>query len=374
MTAQLFINGRFLSQDVTGVQRYARETIGALDALLCDGLAAPHEVRVSILAPHDAADLPRLQRITLRRVGRLRGHAWEQLELPLHARNGLLLNLCNTAPLARTRQIATLHDAAVHAVPHAYRFAFRAWYALLFGVAGRLSRRVVTVSEFSRDELARHVGLDRRDIAVVTEGKEHILAVPSDRGVIERHGLARRPFVLAVSSMSPHKNFAAVVRAVELLGDASFDVVVAGGAHPRIFAGAALPANVKHVGYVSDGELRALYEQAACFVYPSIYEGFGLPPLEAMACGCPVIVAQAASLPEVCGNAALYCDPHAATDIAAQIRRLVDDVALRDSLRRRGHLRAAQFTWRRCALQNWAVIAATLDLPRTAAHMEKFHA
>jgi glycosyltransferase involved in cell wall biosynthesis len=175
---------------------------------------------------------------------------------------------------------------------------------------------------------------------------------------LRRHRLDRRPFVLAVSSTSPNKNFRSVVRALESLEGVDFDVVIAGGTNPRVFGSQAgsLPASVRHVGYVSDGELRALYEHAACFVYPSFYEGFGLPPLEAMACGCPAIVSEAASMPEVCGEAVLYCDPHDPIDIAEKLRRLMDDARLQSRLRQRGLQRAELFSWRRCARETLAVI------------------
>ena len=103
------------------------------------------------------------------------------------------------------------------------------------------------------------------------------------------------------------------------------------------------------VGYVSDGELRALYENAVCFVFPSLYEGFGLPPLEAMHCGCPVIVSRCASLPEICGDAALYCDPNDPADLAAQIRVLAQSPSLRTELREAGLARVQRFTWKQSA-------------------------
>jgi glycosyltransferase involved in cell wall biosynthesis len=98
-------------------------------------------------------------------------------------------------------------------------------------------------------------------------------------------------------------------------------------------------------GRVTDAELRALYENAECFVYPSFYEGFGLPPLEAMTCGCPVVVSRAASLPEVCGEAAVYCDPGNPADIGRALDQVLEDSELRSELRQRGVDRAAQFTW-----------------------------
>ena len=190
------------------------------------------------------------------------------------------------------------------------------------------------------------------------ESGEHILAVESDPRILERHALRAKPYVLAVGTTNPRKKFGAVARAIELVGDAGFDFVVAGGVDPRVFSGAGvpLPAFVKRVGYVTDAELRALYEHAACFVYPSLYEGFGLPPLEAMACGCAVIVSDAASLPEICGDAAIYCDPRSPEDIAGKLAALMADGERRRELAERGHRHAAQFSWRRTALRNWEEI------------------
>jgi glycosyltransferase involved in cell wall biosynthesis len=347
MPAPIFINGRFLAQPVTGVQRYAREVVKALDALLREGVVDAGGAEVTLLMTRDGVDVPPLSRIRVRRAGRLVGHAWEQLELPHLSRGGVLLNLCNTAPLAAA-QVVTLHDAAVYRVPPRTR-RVRAWYR--FGGLAPHGVDDLTVS-FSRRELADCLRIDRSRIGVVEEAGDHILAVAPDPAVLDRHGLRARPFVLAVSTANPTKNFGAVVRAIEHLGDTDFDFVVAGGVDPRVFARAAapLPAAVKRVGYVSDGELRALYEHAACFVHPSRYEGFGLPPLEAMCCGCPVIAAEAASIPEV-RRRGLCCDR-----VARRPRRqagCADHEPASPNPRRRGRARAARVSWRRAAAANW---------------------
>jgi glycosyltransferase involved in cell wall biosynthesis len=134
--------------------------------------------------------------------------------------------------------------------------------------------------------------------------------------------------------------------ALTYLGDERLPLVAAGGGNSRIFAGAA-PGSGTATGYVTDAELRALYEGASCFVLPSLYEGFGLPALEAMSCGCPVIASNTASLPEVCGDGALLCDPRDPKDIAARISFLLDQPGERERLRQRGMARAGEFTWRR---------------------------
>jgi len=129
-------------------------------------------------------------------------------------------------------------------------------------------------------------------------------------------------------------------------------VVIAGGSNPRVHAATgALPESVRHVGYISDGELRALYEGAAGFVHPAYYEGFGIPPLEAMTLGCPVIVSNAASLPEVCGDAALYFDPFSEGDIADKIQTFMQDEALQTRLRAAGCAQAERFSWARTTLE-----------------------
>jgi len=360
--AEIFVNGRCFAQSLSGVQRFARELLLALDELLAEGVDRDR-FRLIVLQPRSVAEPVGYRHMAMREIGRSTGHLWEQTELPAHVRGKLLLNFCNTAPLLKRNQVLTIHDAAVRAVPKAYTGAFRTWYRVMHTLAGARAARIITVSQFSKRELVERLGLPADRIAVVAEGADHIKRVDSDGSVLKRFGLDRRPFVLAVGNLAPHKNFQAVVRAVEIARLPDVDVVIAGGASPQVFAtrSGTLPASVKHVGRVGDGELRALYEHAACFVYPSLYEGFGLPPLEAMACGCPVVAANAASVPEVCGDAALYCDPRSPADIAAKLGQIIADEALRARLRERGRARAAQFTWRRCAREVWHEVLLALD-------------
>ena len=343
------INGRFVTQDTTGVQRVAREMVRALDALLSRDEALRRRYDFDLLIPSAGAATLGGAHIRARPVGRLQGQAWEQLELPRHARERLLVNLCNTAPLA-ARAVVMIHDASVFAVPAAYSLPFRAWYRMLLPRIGRRAFIVLTISEFSRDELSRRAGIPDTRIEVIYPGADHVLRVPPDRGIFGRIPIAPGSYLLAVGSRSPHKNVDAVVRAMSHLGAGGPPLVTAGAVNARVFNDRGAPdgRNVFSAGYVTDGELRALYENAIGLVYPSRYEGFGLPPLEAMACGCPVLVARAASLPEVCGDAALYCDPDDPADIADQVRLMLEPDRSND-LRNRGLNRARCFTWERAA-------------------------
>lgn len=362
MPVKISINGRFLTQSITGVQRYAVELVKELDRLLEKGAIDPLYYDFELLVPRNVKHELDLRHIRMRRVGHFTGHLWEQLELPFHSRLSLLVNLCNAAPVSISRQVVTIHDAAVFGFPSSYSLLFRTWYRFMLKRLGKVASRVITDSEFSKSELIRYCAIDDRKLKVVHLGAEHILSIGSQSCVLEKFNLAGRPYILAVSSLNPNKNFISVVKAIEFLQDMDVDFVIAGGTNPAVF-GTTFPlqTGVKHVGYISDGELRALYENAACFVYPSFYEGFGLPPLEAMACGCPVIVSQGSSLPEVCGNAALYCDPESPGDIAEKVKMVLGNEGLREELRKKGSMQVLQFSWERCARETLAVIEEVLS-------------
>ncbi|CAN5836709.1 glycosyltransferase family 1 protein [soil metagenome] len=356
---RIYINGRFLIQKLTGVQRAATEIVRALDGLLEGGEIDERRFRILLLAPRGAADLAGLRHIRVREVGRLQGHAWEQAELPWHGRDGVLLCLGNTAPVLRRRQVAVVYDASVFAAPEGYSHTFATLYRLLLPAIGRTAHAVVTPSAFSKAELSRHVGVPEDKMRVVPLGAEHLHAVPADRGMLERHGLAGRRYVLAVSSRNPNKNFAAVLATVQALRGMGVELVIAGGSNPRVFgSGAEISggSKVTEVGYVSDSELRSLYEHAAAFVFPSRYEGFGLPPLEAMSLGCPVIASDIPVLREICGNAALFFDPEDSGMLAATLCRLLSDPETAEKLRAEGRRRAQRFTWTACAREIFSVV------------------
>lgn len=343
----VYINGRFLSQRMTGQQRFSSELMFGLDRWLERTPAARLDSRYIVLAPRDAHLPDGLRHVECRIVGRLTGHSWDQLDLPRHSLDGVLLSLCGTGPVPHPKHLITIHDAAPFANPDNFTPRFRFAYSVLVPLLAKAARRVITVSEFSRQELARYCGIRAGKIDVVANGADHILATPSDASVLDTYGLTGRRFVLALGSMSANKNFGAVVEAFNRLGRSDLTLAVAGGNNSSVFAKYEIKdtANLVRLGYISDGALRALYEHALCFVLPSLYEGFGIPPVEAMLCGCPTIVSTAPALVETCADGALFCDPHDPSDLAARIASLADDDALRAEMRSRGLARARQFTW-----------------------------
>lgn len=354
-TPPLVVNARFLTQRVTGVQRYAIEVSKRLKRL---------DPTIRFLTPHGVVHAALAKELDAEVVGKSKGHLWEQLELPRLVRGAGLINLCNAAPLVVQRELVTIHDAAPFAVPQAYSRSFRLWYRLMMRGLGFRARRILTGSDFSARELQHHVGVRPERITRIFLSHEHVRDVKSDRQVIDRHGLAASPFLLTVGSSAPHKNFKTLARALEQLGNTWFRTVIVGGANLKVHASGStwqFPASVQHVGAVSDGELRALYENAAGYIHPAYYEGFGLPPLEALSLGCPVICSNAGSLPEVCGEAALYFDPHDVDDMVAKIGRFMEDAPLREELRNRGRAQAARFSWDDCA---WQILQVARDVLR----------
>ena len=338
------INARFLTQNMSGVQRFAREVTTAMAALSEAGQAP----RLRLLAPKGApltfAGLP------VETLGRLSGQAWEQLELPRAAGRDLLLNLGNTAPLLRgARQAVVIHDAGAFDTPDSYSLAFRSWYRALHLALPRLGAQIITVSDFSRSRLSRRLGVDADRIGVIAEGGEHALRNPADEAVLAKHGLSPRSYALAVGTRAGHKNLGALRDAVALLASRGLTLAVAGAADASVFRNADDVDAAKALGRVSDAELRALYENALCLIFPSRYEGFGLPPLEAMWCHCPVLAASAGAVPEVCGDAALWFDAEGPSGPertpAAALARLLDEPGLSDHLRAAGRARAETFSW-----------------------------
>lgn len=344
-SASWAINGRFLTQQITGVQRYAREITQAIDARLATDESMARTMRWEIIVPANCDAVPAYQAITVRQSRHGRGHAWEQMVLPAMARGGLV-NFANLAPLAHDRQIVCLHDANVFVEPDSYAPAFRLAYRLIYPLLGRRARAVTTVSQFSRTMLERSHVIGREKTAVIGNGHEHALGWNATASRFDVPGFFKRPFVFALGSRAKHKQVDKLIALAPELDALGIDLVVSGGT-AAIYAGSAIsPApNVMALGFVSDDDLAALFRHALCFAFPSRTEGFGIPLLEAMVHGCPIITSDCASMPEVCGDAALYAPVDDFGSWLAMITALRDDPALSDALRDKGRHRYPQFSW-----------------------------
>ncbi len=354
-------NGKFLSAAPTGVHRVAYELITHADAILAGRPDQAAERSWTVLKPRDADRSLPLSVMRERTVGALTWQPWEQFELPLHAAGSTLVSLCNLAPLL-TGGVAMIHDAQVFISPQSYGRAFLAWYRLALPSIGRNSKLILTVSDYSRRQLADFGVAPLSKIAVVHNGVDHLTAITPDDSVIARLGLERGRYVTALANTQKHKNIRILMEAFARPGLSGVPLVLIGksGADDFAAVGSPPPPNTVFAGPVSDAEMRALFAHAGCLAFPSTTEGFGLPPLEAMSLGCPVVAAPCGALPEVCGNAALYADADDAGAWEAAILEILESATVRAERSTLGLAQAARFSWRASAER-------LLDLVRTVA-------
>ena len=348
----IMLNGKFLSAAPTGVHRVAQELGNALAELALENHEAVRGLKLEVAIPYDGLERSNAMRLPIRVIKPFRGIPWEQISLPLNSGKATLLNLCNIGPVIARDAVTMIHDVQVHLSPKSYSKGFRLWYHAVQPLMAKRHRHILTVSEFSRQEIAKAglCGLDH--ISVVHNGVDHVLNVAPDYSTIGEFKLDQTPYVLALSTVQAHKNIGLLMKAFADSRLSSVKLVLFGGTARESFEalGIQVPANVVFAGRVSDGELRGLIEKALCLAFPSTTEGFGLPPLEAMLLGCPAIVAPCGALPEVCGDAALYGAPDNAEEWIAGIARLSSDPTYRSQLVKAGVNQASQFTWRAAAL------------------------
>jgi glycosyltransferase involved in cell wall biosynthesis len=349
----VFINGRFMSAPLSGVQRVAYQLLDELDHKLDDGgdhIASKTSLNFEILHP-DGITPPAYQHITARAVGSFKGQAWEQIDLMRAASGKLLINLCNMGPIAKKHCVTMIHDAQVHSSPKSYSPAFRLWYRFAHPIIGRNHRQILTVSAFSKRELV-DLGIAAEDrISVIPNGCDHIKRVEANQTIVARLGLAQGRYVVSSANIQHHKNIGILLRAFSDRRLAGNTLVLFGSATRQDFeaAGHTVPAHVLFAGRLSDQEVAGLLCQALCLACPSLTEGFGLMPLEAMALGCPAVVAPCGALPEVCAGAALMAAPNDPEDWIRHIEQLKYNPGLWAEIAQAGRERASTYTWRRSA-------------------------
>ena len=359
---RLSLNGRFATRPMTGVDRVAYELGLAISQLCLEvGSEAPQlKVLVPKLSRQQSDTVAQLLSFAdLRPGGRLSGQIWEQLELPFDRVDSWTLNLCNIGPLLAKRQVLMIHDAQVYLTPGSYSFVFRCWYRIIQPWLARRASVLLTVSEYSRERLEEVNVFPQGKATVVYNGVDHMGRIEADASVLQKHGLIAGNYFLTIGSLDQHKNLRCVIEAARQCPEGMPKLVLVGGNASALKTefDPLAPGRLSFLGRVSDGELKALYANALSFVFPSITEGFGLPPLEAMYCGCPVIASIGGAIPEICGDAAYYAAPNDPQAWCRAMVSLAADSELRVKLKATGSARAASYTWRKSAIELLQAIA-----------------
>lgn len=358
-----------MKADLYGVGNYIRN-------LVCGLLAAESEDRYILITSESGIHhlLPLANAVSLEScpTSRPLRICWEQAVLPriLKARKVELFHgLASVLPLRRCcRRVVTVHDLTTVLMPDCHTVTRRSYLRWMIPKACDRADGIIAVSESTRDDLVTHLRISPQKIFVVHLGVAEAFRPVSDMAqllkVRRKYGLPEK-FILYVGTLEPRKNVKTLVTAYEQAGDVlrEFSLVLAGslgwGYQPLLRQISSSPVGDRIIlpGYIAAEDLPAIFSAASVFVYPSLYEGFGLPILEAMACGTPVITSNVSSMPEVAGDAALLFDPGSPTDLLVAIRKVLAEVEVRNSLAERGIARARFFTWEQTARKTRQVYA-----------------
>lgn len=354
----IYINARFLTQPITGVQRFAIEISKQLKILM--------EEHVLFVSPSNIIHNEIAKELGVSVIGKRKGHLWEQIDLPNYLKkkgNPLLINLANTGPVFYKNKFITIHDIAFNVYPETYSKSFLYFYKLLIPNLIRTSKHVITVSNFSKQEIIKYYKIDNENISVIYNAvNASFIKNPNEE-------LLNKQYILAVSSINHRKNLLGILKAFKKFLEKNMNITlyVIGDLETKSFANVDLTQfitnnNIKILGRVSDEELMQFYSNTIGFIYPSFYEGFGIPPLEAQRCGCPILISNISCFPEIFKDSAIYCDPYSTDSIMAGIEKLVDNNELCQSLKAKGFENANRYSWEHSALKLKSIIDYSSNL------------
>ncbi|OBI74855.1 glycosyltransferase [Mycobacterium sp. E740] len=360
----LCVNGKWLAQSASGTHRYATEVMRVISA-------TPLASAITLVLPRDAVEPPWAAKFHTVR-SRFRGLLFEQIALIWLTRGSHLFSLAGPAPVLKRNQTLVMHDATPFRFPSTFRLAFVLWYRFMYGLLSRTAKRVLTVSSFSREQLAGVLKVPPHRFELAPCGADHIRPetpesssrpLPFDRGT----------FALIVGNLAPHKN---VGPAVSALAAAGVPVAVVGGAEhvQHVFRSVALDSrdNVHLLGRIDDAELQHLYAAAAVLVAPSRYEGFCIPVIEAGRLGCPTVYATGSAITEVAGRGGLGFDPDDMDQCVRSVQRIVGDPEFRSELGTLARSNAERFSWERTAhtiFGDWAELLGATASPLRVLHV-----
>lgn len=304
---KFIINGLFYTQKTTGVHRFARELLKELDQIIDKNV-------VSIVVPSSAVDLPNFKNIEVIKYGSHTGMLWEQIDLPRYAKKikATLISLCNSQPLLHPG-IICIHDAAYKTHPEFFKTLHGKmsvlWHKLVYWQATRCTDfPILTVSYFSKYSIIDTYKIKPSRVHVVSNGWQHLKQYNQDDSILSKHGLTKGEFYFTLGNINYNKNTRWVVEYAQQHPTEIF--VLSGIRVKNSSIDIDHTPNIKYLGFLSDAEIASLYANCKAFIFPSIHEGFGIPPMEALCYGAEAVVANTSCLPEIYGNTVHYIDAY----------------------------------------------------------------
>lgn len=305
------INGRFVVRKLTGQERFATELLRELDKI-CE------KDEFVLVVPEYAETLPDYKNIKIVKYGKVKSHFWEQISLYRYCKKHHLVsvNLTSTCPLLDSG-IVCCHDAASYEIrelltQNLYGRLSYIWHQMMIEAVKRSKYPIITVSRYSKSRLSKFMKVPESRFHVISNAWQHYLRVNEDESIFEKlpKGYDRGEYYMALSSLSPQKNFIWVKEVAKRNPQKKFLIVGRAEGFTKLGTDELQESNLHFTGYLTDGEIKSLMTRCRAFIHPAVYEGFGIPPIEALSCGAELIVSTAACLPEVYGNSAHYIDPY----------------------------------------------------------------
>lgn len=308
----IIINGQFTARKMTGQERFAYEIISQLDSILC----TDNSVHYKLIVPRNAKNIPSLKNIEVIKYGKAKGSLWEQTFFSWYVatHKGISLNLCSIMPIF-VPGVICIHDLSYKVNPQYFRTFYarvsQLWHKIQYHLAWHFSPIIFTVSEFSKKQMIDIYHVSPEKIIVIGNGWEHFERIKADNELKEkRPELFKKPYFFSLGSLAPNKNIGWILKVAEK--HPQYNFLIAGNANLKSYGedykNLDIP-NVKILGYINDSEVKTLMSNCKAFIFPSFFEGFGIPPLEALSVHAKIIVSNSCCLPEIFEDSAYYINP-----------------------------------------------------------------
>lgn len=304
------INGRFLVRKQTGQERFAQELTRELDNISQNG-------EISLIVPAYAKNIPPYKNIKVIKYGNIKSHFWEQINFYHYIKKHKLtsINLTTTCPLF-SPDIVCLHDACIFEIKdlltqNLYGKLSTFWHKIIFRFAAKKAIKILTVSNYSKNKLIHYLHVNPNRIEVIYNAWQHFNRIQKDDNILTKlpSHIIPKQYFLALSSLTPQKNFIWIKEVAKRNPNEQFVICGSAEGFTKLGEQDLKTDNLYFTGYLTDGEIKSLMTNCKAFIHPAIYEGFGIPPLEAMSCGAPLIISTATCLPEIYENSVHYIDP-----------------------------------------------------------------